>query len=150
MNKIKFIIFTLVTFYSAPLFANTVEDELSQLIDHFLDGATYNNASVHDKFWADELVYTSSNGTRFGKQELMDGVMASGPVEASSELTIYSAEDMHIWQHDNIAVVTFTLVGTTGQGTGLKINKYLNSGTFVKRDNRWQAVNWQATIKAAD
>ena len=57
------------------------EAQLHAQLEAFLKGAAANDAAVHDAFWAEELVYTSSSGTRFGKAELMAGVHASGPAD---------------------------------------------------------------------
>jgi hypothetical protein len=36
-------------------------------------------------------------------------------------------------------------VGETVKDGATSIGRYLNTGTLVKRDGRWQAVAWQAT-----
>jgi hypothetical protein len=118
--------------------------DLTALLAEFLDGATRNDAAIHNKYWADELIYTSSGGTRFGKAELMQSVTSRGMLKADEIDTVYSSEDVRIMQYGDTAVVAFVLVGRSGVDT----KRYLNSGTFVKRDGQWQAVNWQATIKA--
>ena len=118
--------------------------ELTALLAEFLDGATRNDAAIHNKYWADELIYTSSGGTRFGKAELMQGVTSRGMLKADEIDTVYSSEDVRIMQYGDTAVVAFVLVGRSGVDT----KRYLNSGTFVRKNGQWQAVNWQATIKA--
>ena len=118
--------------------------ELTALLDEFLAGATRNDASIHDKYWADELIYTSSSGTRFGKAELMQGVRSRGMLKPEEVDTVYSSEDVRIMQYGNTAVVAFVLVGKSAKET----KRFLNSGTFVRKSGQWQAVNWQATIKA--
>lgn len=117
--------------------------DLTALLGEFLDGATRNDAAIHNKYWADELIYTSSSGNRFGKAELMQGVTSRGMLKADEIETVYSSEDVRIMQYGDTAVVAFVLVGRSGADT----KRYLNSGTFVKRDGKWQAVNWQATVK---
>lgn len=117
--------------------------DLTALLAEFLDGATRNDAAIHNKYWADELIYTSSGGTRFGKAELMQSVTSRGMLKADEIDTVYDSEDVRIMQYGDTAVVAFVLVGRSGADT----KRYLNSGTFVKRDGQWQAVNWQATIK---
>lgn len=126
-------------------FATMADDraELTALLAEFLDGATRNDPAVHDKYWAEELIYTSSAGRRFGKAELMQGVNSRGELPAAEISMRYSSEDLQILQYGNTAVVAFTLVGTSAQET----LRFLNSGTFVKRNGKWQAVNWQATRK---
>lgn len=118
--------------------------ELTALLSEFLDGATRNDASIHNKYWADELIYTSSGGTRFGKAELMQGVTSRGMLKADDIDTVYSSEDVRIMQYGDTAVVAFVLVGKSANET----KRYLNSGTFIRKNGQWQAVNWQATVKA--
>jgi hypothetical protein len=126
-------------------FATMADDrmELTALLAEFLDGATRNDPAVHNKYWAEELIYTSSAGRRFGKAELMQGVNSRGELPAAEISMRYSSEDLQILQYGDTAVVAFTLVGTSPQET----LRFLNSGTFVKRNGKWQAVNWQATRK---
>lgn len=115
--------------------------ELTALLTVFLDGATRNDANIHEQFWADELIYTSSAGKRFGKAELMQGVRSRGELSATEIDMQYRSEDVRIMQYGDTAVVAFILVGQTTDDTV----RFFNSGTFVKRAGKWQAVNWQAT-----
>jgi hypothetical protein len=41
--------------------------------------------------------------------------------------------------------VAFRLVGTTTKDGKTEVSRYLNTGTFLKRDGKWQVVAWQAT-----
>jgi hypothetical protein len=59
--------------------------------------------------------------------------------------TVFTAEDVRIQQYGDAAVVAFRLVGTTARGGATEVSKFLNTGTFVRRGGRWQAVSWQAT-----
>lgn len=122
---------------------------LERQLTVFLDGATVNDPQVHDAFWADELLYTSSSGTRFGKQALMAGVREAGVVAADDVTVVYGAEDVHVRLFGEVALLDFTLVATDGAAGGAQ-QRYLNSGVFLWRDGRWQAVNWHATRKAQD
>lgn len=141
MNKIKILLPLVLC--SLPALADDKTD-LNNILQEFLDGATRNDAAVHNKYWADELIYTSSGGTRFGKAELMQGVTSRGMLKPDEIETVYSSEDVRIMQYGDTAVVAFVLVAKSATET----KRYLNSGTFVKRDGRWLAVNWQATVKA--
>lgn len=115
--------------------------ELTGLLTTFLDGASRNDPAVHDAFWADDLVYTGSSGRRVGKADIMKDVRAE-PTTATPA-TVYSAEEVRVQQFGDTALVTFRLVATT-RGEP-EPGKYYNTGTFVKRAGRWQAVGWQAT-----
>lgn len=120
-------------------------DALRALLDEFLAGASRNDAAVHDRFWAEDLVYTRSVGVRMGKQELMAGVRSAPPPQPEDPKSVFTAEDVRVQQYGDTAVVAFRLVGTTSDGKATEVAKFLNTGTFVKRDGRWQVVAWQST-----
>lgn len=123
--------------------------ELTALLKEFLAGASRNDAAIHDRFWADDLVYTRGIGQRVGKADILRDVRSAPPPDAGALRTMYSAEDIRIQQYGDSAVVAFRLVGTTG-GPEPAIVNYLNTGMFVKRKGRWQAVAWQATRAAVE
>jgi hypothetical protein len=119
--------------------------ELKQLVTTFLDSV--DSAKMHDRFWAEDLIYTSSAGKRFGKAQIMSGFSSStdsSSSDKSSTKSPYSAENMQIQLWGDVAVVAFQLVNTDGES----VTNYLNSGTFVKRNGEWKVVNWQATKMA--
>ena len=120
-----------------PLFAFAGEAELETLLRDFLAGV--DERAVHGRFWADDLVYTSSSGSRFGKQQILDGIDGADAAEPSP---VYTAENVDIRVYDDMAVVAFRLVATAADGS---VEEYFNTGTFAYRDGRWQAVAWQAT-----
>lgn len=121
--------------------------ELTKLLKDFLAGASSNDAAMHDRFWADDLVYTGSSGRRVGKAEIMRDVHEEEgkPAEPGAETAVFSAEDIRIQQYGDTAIVAFRLVGATTKDGKTETANYLNSGTFLKRAGKWQAVNWQAT-----
>jgi len=122
--------------------------ELTGLLSVFLSGASVNDAAVHDRFWADDLIYTRSSGVRTNKAELMKGVRSAPPKKATDPKTVYTAEDVQIHQYGDTAVVAFRLVATTTKESGTEVSNYLNTGTFVKRNGEWRAAAWQSTIMA--
>lgn len=124
--------------------------ELTRLLDEFMDGASRNDAAVHERFWADDLVYTGSSGRRVGKADIMRDVRAAPPPKPDAPRTTYTAEDVRIRLYGDAAVVAFRLVGTTTRGGKTEVARFLNTGTFVRRGGRWQAVGWQATRTARD
>jgi hypothetical protein len=132
-------------------FSQTAPDapELTKLLNEFLAGAGRNDAAVHDRFWAEDLIYTRSSGARTNKPDLMRGVRSASAPKATDPVTVYSAEDVKIQQYGSTAVVAFKLVGTTSKSDGTKtVSNHLNTGTFVKRNDKWQVVAWQATAVA--
>ncbi len=118
---------------------------LTSMLDDFLANATEQEA--HAQFWADDLVYTSSNGTRFGKADIMAGFENEESEGEGPEMS-YSGEDVNVQVFGTTAVVTFKLVGTPADGSDVK--SYFNTGTFLKRGGKWRAVAWQATVIPAD
>lgn len=129
------------------LHAQTAPDanELTRLLNEFLAGASRNDPSVHDRFWAEDVIYTGSAGRRRGKADIMHDVRSAPAPKPGDPVTIYSAEDIRIQQYGNTAIVAFRLVGTTVKNGTTEVTNYLNSGTFVKRKGKWQVVNWQST-----
>ena len=116
--------------------------ELERLLTYFLDGASRNDVAAHERFWAEELVYTRSAGVRTNKAEILADVRkGADPAEPP---TAYSAEDVRIQLYGDTAIVAFRLVGKV-RGEKPETLLYLNTGTFLKRNGEWRAVAWQAT-----
>lgn len=117
--------------------------DLGSMLDAFLVGAGTNSVTQHDNFWAEDLIYTSSSGSRFGKSVIMDGL--NEPEEVGGAHVSYRAEDVDIRVFDTTAIVAFKLVGEETLAGKTDVSTYFNTGTFLKRQGRWQAVAWQAT-----
>ena len=147
MKKLLFCCALLLCF-TTGLRAETAPDAatLTKLLQDFLAGAGKNDAAIHDRFWADELIYTSSAGRRRGKAELMKEVREEGPAKSNEPMTVYSSEDIRIEQFGDTAIVAFRLVATMDEKGKQTVKEYLNTGTFLKRNGEWRAVAWQATV----
>lgn len=50
-------------------------DHLAAMLEEFL--ATSHRRAAHERFWAEDLVYASSSGSRFGKAEILEGFAVS-------------------------------------------------------------------------
>lgn len=120
-------------------------EALTKLLREFLAGASRNDAATHDRFWAEDLIYTGSSGRRIGKADIMRDLRSAPPPKPEDPATTYSAEDIRIQQYGNTAIVAFRLVGATEKDKKVVITNYLNTGTFLKRNGKWQIVSWQAT-----
>lgn len=129
-----------------PLSASAGGDAetLRNLLEEFLAGASANDAGMHDRFWAEDLVYTSSDGERFGKAEIMAGLeeSADSPEPSEGIAPTYSARDVNIRSYGETAIVTFRLVA---EREGQSTTEYFNTGVFRSREGQWRAVAWQAT-----
>jgi hypothetical protein len=118
---------------------------LTTMLKQFLAGASTNDLAAHDRFWADDLIYTGSSGRRTTKAGIMKDLRSSPPPKPDDPKVTYSAEDIRIQQYGTTAIVAFRLVATTVHGDTTEVADYLNSGTFLKRAGQWRVVNWQAT-----
>jgi ketosteroid isomerase-like protein len=123
--------------------------ELTKLLKDFLAGASHNDVAMHERFWADDVIYTGSAGRRRGKTEIMKDVRSAPAPKPGDPTTIYTAEDIRIQQYGKTAIVAFRLVATTDRNGAKEVANYLNSGTFLKRKGIWQVVSWQATKMAS-
>ena len=121
--------------------SNTDTDDLTTMLHEFLAGAS--GEAVHDRFWAEDLIYTSSRGTRTNKAEIMQGLSSADGGNTEESGPVYTAEDIRVQLYGSTAVVAFKLVATPTDDAA--VAHYFNTGTFVKRNGVWQVVAWQAT-----
>jgi ketosteroid isomerase-like protein len=146
MNRILSTVIVMLMLTSG-LHAQTAPDAaaLTSLLKEFLDGASRNDAAMHDRFWAEDLIYTGSSGRRIGKADILRDQRSAPASKSGDAATAYSAEDIRIQQYGTTAIVAFRLVGTTRREGKTETANYLNTGTFLKRNGKWQVVSWQAT-----
>lgn len=125
----------------APATPAVIRELLADFLTHNSDPAR------HERFWADDVVYTSAMGVVRTKPEIMANVRqtaakVSQPPLAEAVPPVYTAEDINIRPYNGFAALTFRLVAKKADGT---TDTYRNSGTFIFRDSRWQVITWQAT-----
>src|SRR5712692_8647767 len=60
-----------------PARATPAAAELTKLLEDFLAGASRNDAAMHDRFWAEDLIYTGSAGRRVGKADILKDVRSA-------------------------------------------------------------------------
>src|SRR3954470_10020872 len=115
----------------ASALAQTAPDaaELTKLLNNFLAGASRNDPAAHERFWADDLIYTRSAGRRVNKEEVMHDVRSTPAARPDDPTTVFTAEDVRIQQYGNTAIVAFRLVATTTEASREKhVQNLLNSG----------------------
>ena len=116
--------------------------QVEQLVRRFLAEVPRNDPKVFQDFFADDVIYTRSAGVTVTKADILKNI----DVRAANEPgATYEAEDVTVHPYGNMAVINFRLV----QRNGGQTNYFRNTGTFLKRNGKWQAVAWQAT-KAAE
>ena len=131
--------------HSAPA-ADAKTEITAQLTEFLLKNS---DPEQHARFWADDLVYTSSGAKVITKADIMKDVRA-GALAAQSNAgkpaepeETFTAEDILVRAYgSDMAALTFRLVG---HHPGGKTDYYRNCGTFLRRNGHWQAVTWQAT-----
>lgn len=123
-----------------PLAVASDVDDLTAMLHQFLSNA--DQPAAHRRFWADDLVYTSSAGTRIDKATILAGFDEEIPASETPEIA-YSGDQVDVRIYGDTAIVAFRLVGTPADET--QALHYFNTGTFLKRDGIWQVVAWQAT-----
>jgi hypothetical protein len=139
-TKVSFLVLQCVLFFSpASVFGGDKED-LAALLDDFLGNA--GEVSAHERFWAEDLVYTSSRGTRTNKAEILATFDEPENMSRRADPE-YWGEDVDIRIYGDTAVVAFRLVGKLPDE--VELQNYFNTGTFLRRDGVWQVVAWQAT-----
>ncbi len=119
--------------------------EITALLASFLSTGQNPTRAAHERFWADDLVYTSSTGKVTNKAEILksfDEPSEERPGTSAEPEPVYSAEDVRVRPHGEMAALTFRLVAQQADGTK---EFYRNSGTFLFREGKWQAITWQAT-----
>ena len=117
--------------------------ELKQLLHEFLEAAGRGDKAVFDRFFADDLIYTRSAGVTISKADIMKGL--NEPPKPDDPKSTYSADDITVRDYGDMAVLNFRLIQHLKKGDSSETNYYRNTGTFLKRKGRWQAVAWQST-----
>ena len=113
--------------------------EITQLLHWFLDPDNNPRPATHQRFWAEDVVYTSSSGIVRRKADILASFDGS---ERPVDKIRWSAEDVLVRPYDDAAALTFRLVGRATDGS---VTLHRNSAMFLKRDGAWRAVTWQAT-----
>ena len=121
-------------------------EELKALLHEFMDAAGRGDRAVFDKFFADDVIYTRATGVVITKADIMASLAKTTAAAATQEKTTYSTEDITVHEYGDTAIVAFRLEGRTEATDGKVVTAhYRNTGTFLRRGGRWQAVAWQAT-----
>ena len=143
--KVLMIVITLCAADAMATPAQTsATQEVTALLHEFMDAAGRGDRAEFDKFFADDVIYTRATGVVRTKADIMESL--GKPATASEGKSTYSAEDITVHAYGDTVVVAFRLEGRTKHDDGkVETAHYRNTGTFLRRNGRWQAVAWQAT-----
>jgi ketosteroid isomerase-like protein len=118
-------------------------EEVTGLLREFIAGAGSGDRALFEKFFADDVIYTRATGVVITKADIMGSL---GKPAASEGKSSYTAEDITVHEYGDTVIVAFRLEGRTEHADGkVEASHYRNTGTFLRRGDRWQAVAWQAT-----
>jgi ketosteroid isomerase-like protein len=118
--------------------------EVTSLLREFIAGAGSGDRATFEKFFADDVIYTRATGVVITKASIMKSL--GKPAPASEGKSAYSAEDITVHEYGDTVIAAFRLVSRSEHGDGkVETTHYRNTGTFLRRNGRWQAVAWQAT-----
>jgi hypothetical protein len=145
-------LFAVVTAYGGNSNSSSPEHtrtEIAAMLKTFLTPAVNNTAAGHERFWADDLVYTSSTGKVMSKADILKSFAEEPKTKSATQDKpgpVFTAEDVLVRPYGDMAALTFRLVEHDPDG---KISYFRNSGAFLLRQGKWQAITWQATRVAA-
>src|SRR5215472_14048191 len=119
-----------------------VVQQVTQRVHDFLSNVPKNDPKVFQDFFADDVIYTRSAGVTVTKADILKniGVRASNEPQAT-----FDADDFTVHPYGEMAVVNFRLVMHNTENGKATTAYFRNTGTFIKRNGKWQAVAWQAT-----
>ncbi|MGH9569457.1 MAG: nuclear transport factor 2 family protein, partial [Candidatus Angelobacter sp.] len=112
--------------------------QVEQLVRDFLADVSRNDPKVFEAFFADDVIYTRSAGVTVSKAEILKNIDVRA---ASQPRATYAGDDFLVHIYGSMAVVNFRLI----QHNGAEKNYFRNTGVFLKRNGKWQAIAWQAT-----
>ncbi len=125
---------------------SNVTRELTTMLNQFMRDASDNNRAGFERFFADDVIYTGSNGMVHTKADIMRSLSAPKPASAGYEKENFSAQNIVVHDFGNTTIVAFQLVAHAQYADGkIEISYYRDTGTFLRRNGRWQAIAWQAT-----
>ena len=90
MNKVALCVIWLLVTISSALAQTAAPDaaELTKLLNDILAGASRNDPAAHERFWADDLIYTRSAGRRTNKAEIMHDLRSAPAPKPDDPKTI--------------------------------------------------------------
>jgi ketosteroid isomerase-like protein len=125
----------------APQDTATVQQVTARVRD-FLANVPKNDPKVFQDFFADDVIYTRAVGMTVTKADILKNIDVRA---ASDPQATYEADDFTVHAYGTMAVVNFRLVMHNTENGKPTTAYFRNTGTFLKRNGKWQAVAWQAT-----
>jgi hypothetical protein len=121
---------------------STLTGQLTQMVRSFLADVPKGDKKVFDAFFADDVIYTRAAGVTVNKAEILKQIDVRAAFEPQAT---FDADDFTVHAYSDSAVVNFRLAIHNVANGKTETAYFRNTGTFLKRDGRWQVVAWQAT-----
>lgn len=119
-------------------------EKLTSMLRQFLVDAAEGNVAGFESFFADDVIYTRSAGVVTNKPEILKSIANQRP--GPEPKTTFSAEEVTVHDYGDTAIVAFRLVALMKSADGkVETANFRNTGTFLRREGRWQVVAWQST-----
>ena len=126
---------------ASPQEAATIQQVTARVRD-FLANVPKNDPKVFQDFFADDVIYTRSVGVTVSKADILKNI----DVRATNEpQATFEADDFTVHPYGDMAVVNFRLIMHNAEKGKATTAYFRNTGTFLKRNGKWQVVAWQAT-----
>jgi ketosteroid isomerase-like protein len=125
-----------------PAVETATIQQVTQRVRDFLANVPKNDPRVFQDFFADDVIYTRSAGVTVTKADILKNI----DVRATNEpQATFDADDFTVHPYGEMAVVNFRLIMHNTENGKSTTVYFRNTGTFLKRNGKWQAVAWQAT-----
>ena len=116
--------------------------QVTQLVRDFLANVPKNDPKVFQEFFADDVIYTRAAGVTVTKADILKNI----DVRATNDpQATFEADDFTVHPYGDVAVVNFRLIMHNTEDGKPTTAYFRNTGTFMKKNGKWQAVAWQAT-----
>ncbi len=122
----------------APAGASAVEQQILQLEQGWSAAGQKHDKAFLQKLYAEEYLYTNSDGALANKAEDIAGM-------DKVKFVSFKLEDMKVHVYGNTAVVTGLNTIHAMDGTKDISGPYRFTDVFVNRDGRWQVVATQSS-----
>ncbi len=121
---------------------SAASQQLTQMVRDFLAAVPQGDRRTFETFFADDVIYTRSAGVTVDKSEILRNIDVRAVNEPKAT---YEADDFTVHPYGEMAVVNFRLVQHNEKDGKAETNYFRNTGTFLKRNGKWQVVAWQST-----
>lgn len=121
---------------------DALSQQLIERVRTFLANVPRNDPKVFEDFFADDVIYTRAAGVTVAKPEIIKNIDVRKSNEPQAS---YDADDFTVHSYGESAVVNFRLIMHNVVDGKKETVYFRNTGTFLKRNGKWQAVAWQAT-----